>query len=100
MGLMLANGAGVVDPDYQGEIQFRFYKNAPDHEVLERQSDLADRYVDGKHMRRQTDIYEPGDRLGQLIVVPQDTHKFTETRLVEGFEEETERGEGGFGSTD
>lgn len=25
-GLFLANGAGVIDPDYTGTVQFRFYK--------------------------------------------------------------------------
>jgi dUTP pyrophosphatase len=76
-GLFLANGAGVVDPDYQGEVQFRFYKA--------RTYDL--------------DLYEPGDRIGQLIVVPAATRRFTGVEVVEDFNETTERGEGGFGST-
>jgi dUTP pyrophosphatase len=76
-GLFLANGAGVVDPDYQGEIQFRFYK--------------ANKF--------SFDLYEPGDRIGQLIVVPAATRQFTGVEVVKDFTEQTERGEGGFGST-
>jgi len=76
-GLFLANGAGVIDPDYQGEVQFRFYKA--------RTFDL--------------DLYEPGDRIGQLIVVPAATRRFTGVEVVEDFNETTERGEDGFGST-
>jgi dUTP pyrophosphatase len=71
-GLMLANSVGVIDSDYRGEIRFRFKK------------------VDIKGSE-----YNIGDRVGQLVVVPIpsiDLHLVSELS-------DTDRGEGGFGST-
>jgi dUTP pyrophosphatase len=86
-GLILANGAGVIDPDYQGEVQFRFYKVDPDKPVL------------GGRPNRKVNIYKPGDRIGQMVITPQVTQKFDGVQVVNEFQSETERGEGGFGST-
>lgn len=82
-GLLLANGAGIVDPDYRGEVQFRFYK-------IEQ---------DSSKRRRNVDVYEPGDRIGQMILVRSQHAKFTGVSVVDEWPSETERGEGGFGST-
>jgi len=100
-GLFLANGAGVVDPDYQGEVQFRFYKVREDTRTFQDRRFEHDR-VDkrnGATYQRRVDIYKPGDRIGQLIVVKAATRRFTGVEVVEDFTEATERGGGGFGST-
>jgi dUTP pyrophosphatase len=97
-GLFLANGAGVVDPDYQGEVQFRFYKSDPDLPPAH-ETEFPDYVMEGQPYIRNVDVYKPGDRIGQLVVVPAATRLFTGTEVVEDFTEETERGEGGFGST-
>ena len=56
---------------YRGEIKFRF-KHIPD-----------------------TAYYKPGDRIGQLIIMPYPQIDFQEVEELSS----TERGEGGFGST-
>lgn len=71
-GLSLANSVGVIDSDFRGSISLVFYKNT------------------------QCIVpYWPGDRIGQLVIVP-----IPEVEYVEvGELSETERGAGGYGST-
>jgi dUTP pyrophosphatase len=71
--LQLSNSVGVIDSGYRGTIQFTF-------RVLD---------VDSPKM------YEIGDRIGQLIVLPYPIVNFMEVDELS----ETVRGEGGFGST-
>lgn len=70
-GLMLKNSVGIIDAGYRGEVMFRF------HELDNR------------------NIYEVGDRVGQIIF--QELPKI----LMKEVDElsDSERGEGGFGST-
>ena len=71
-GLMLTNGVGVIDSDYRGEIKIGVY-----------------------NFTNEPCIVENGERLAQLVV--------TQTAALPVLEVEelgeTERGEGGFGST-
>lgn len=70
--LMLSNSCGLIDNDFRGEITFRFRTNFAT--IRE---------------------YGLGDRLGQMIILP--VPKIT---LVEVSDlSDTERGEGGYGST-
>ena len=71
--LQLANGVGVIDSGYRGEIKIRF--------KIEKVSEPI--------------VYEVGDRVAQLMVLPYPEVSFME---VEGLTT-TERGEGGFGSS-
>jgi len=68
--LNLSNSVGVIDSGYRGEIMFKF------------------RYLE------EGSVYEIGDRVGQLLILPYPTIEFEEGELSN-----TERGEGGFGST-
>ena len=71
-GIALANGVGVIDSDYRGEIRVG----------LVNQSDSP--YT-----------IQPGDRVAQLAVVP-----VVQAQLIPCADlDETERGAGGFGST-
>lgn len=73
VNMTLTNSVGCVDSGYRGEIKFRFKPTC---------------------MGRGS--YEIGDRVGQLIIIP-----YPEIELEEVDElDETERGDGGFGSSD
>lgn len=70
---ILANHVGVIDSGYRGEIKFRFKKLAWDN----------------------GEVYNVGDRIGQLIIIP-----YPQVELVEVDElSSSDRGEGGYGST-
>jgi len=73
--LILSNSVGVIDPGYRGTVVFKF-------------RDLE--YGEGG-----AGLYNPGDRIGQLLIVqaPQVTPVFVE-KLSDSV-----RGTGGFGST-
>ena len=71
--LSLTNSVGVIDSGYRGEIMATFkYPNSPD-----------------------SDIYQVGERIVQLMVVPYPIIELIEVNELT----DTERGEGGFGST-
>lgn len=71
LGLTLANGTGIVDPDYRGEL-FAAVFNRSQHVVT----------------------IEHGYRLAQGVLL-----RFEQAVILEGSVDKTERGEGGFGST-
>ena len=71
--ITLSNSVGVIDSGYRGEVQLTFNK-----------------YV-GTPSKR----YDVGDRVGQLIVIPYPSIELTESDNLS----ETDRGEGGFGSS-
>jgi len=71
--LSLTNCVGVIDSGYRGEIQATFRKEA------------------GIPSKR----YEVGDKIAQIIIIPYPAIQFIETDELS----DTERGEGGFGST-
>ena len=71
--LSLTNCVGVIDSGYRGELQATFRKER------------------GVASRK----YEVGDRVVQLMIIPHPTIEFNEVNELSN----TERGEGGFGST-
>lgn len=72
-GITVLNGPGLIDPGYQGPIGVCLH-----------------------HVGRLPVHIKPGDRIAQLVFVPIVTPTF---ETVDSFEETSERGEGGFGST-
>lgn len=70
-GLQLSNCVGVIDSDYRGEITAVFNLQYP------------------------YQIYEVGERIAQMVVVPCETLDFEVVNELE----ETKRGIGGYGST-
>ena len=73
--LMLSNCVGVVDSGYRGELQATFNKI--------NQNSIAD------------NDYKVGDRIVQIMIIPHPEVEFEEADELS----DTERGEGGFGST-
>ena len=71
-GIVLGNLVGLIDSDYQGELMVSCWNRGS-----------------------STFTIEPGERVAQLIVVPVVQAEF---QVVEEFAE-TQRGEGGFGSS-
>lgn len=71
-GLMLCNSVGVLDSGFRGEFTFRFRRNPP-----------------------LSAPYAPGDRIGQLLIIPIPTI----TPMWADTLSKTERGEEGYGST-
>ena len=68
----LRNAVGVIDSGYRGEIMFKFAINT-----------------------HNSPVYEVGERIGQIIIMP-----YPEVQFEEAFElSKTERGKGGYGST-
>ena len=71
-GIAPANKVGVIDADYRGEIMVALYNHGNEAVTV-----------------------EPGDRIAQLVLTPFITAAFDEADYLD----ETDRGNGGFGST-
>ena len=74
--LQLSNSVGVIDSGYRGELQATFNKI---HTTIE----------------NQKNDYKVGDRVAQIMIIPHPDIQFEEADELS----DTERGEGGFGST-
>ena len=68
----MSNGVGVIDSDYTGEIKVALC-NISDADY----------------------VINPGDRIAQMVIMPVAAIEFIEADELD----ETERGDGGFGST-
>lgn len=84
----LTNSVGVLDSNYRGEIKFKFKFGMG----LEYDQDLSNKEY---HPTMDWNLYEVGDRIGQLIIMPYPYIEFEEVDKLSS----TNRGEGGFGST-
>jgi len=71
--LLLSNSVGVIDSGYRGEVSFKFKKSS----LL------------------STAVYNVGERVGQLIIMPYPQITFKEVMELE----DSERGSGSYGST-
>ena len=71
-GLAPANKVGVIDSDYRGELMVALHNHGDTPQTV-----------------------QPGDRVAQFLIMPVITADFVEVDSLD----ETQRGEGGFGST-
>lgn len=83
--LILGNSVGVIDSGYRGEVVFKFKLH---HKLWHDYSGDLD--------IKDLQDYEIGDRIGQIIIMPYPQIEFN---LVDELST-TDRGIGGFGSTD
>ncbi len=93
--IALSNSVGVIDSGYRGEVMLKFKPtcaffgkegDSEDTDYFDEVASVnADEHVD----------YVVGDKIGQLIIMPYPTIKIEEVQELS----ETERGEGGYGST-
>jgi dUTP pyrophosphatase len=72
--LMLANGIGIIDSDYRGELIFKF------------------RLLDQSNHPK---VYSVGDRIGQLVILSHAAPEWIEADVID----DAQRGDGGFGSS-
>lgn len=71
-GLAPANKVGVIDSDYRGEVMTALHNHGSESQTI-----------------------EPGERIAQMVIAPYITANF----ILSDSLDDTERGEGGFGST-
>ena len=85
-GLQLSNSVGVIDSGYRGELQATFNKLFGGEAM----------YDEMKVKEIQpNDFYKVGDRVAQIMIIPHPPIEFEEADELS----DTERGDGGFGST-
>lgn len=96
--LRQSNGVGVIDSDYRGEVAMMFDNTAQEEEgSTPRLRNLTGKteYGDGAYYSKYTYLIRRGDRIAQGVLA-----KVPRAAFVEAAElGETERGDGGFGSS-
>jgi dUTP pyrophosphatase len=85
-GLQLSNSVGVIDSGYRGELQATFNKVFGGDGMYDE--------MKVKEMQ-PNEFYKVGDRVVQIMIIPYPSIEFEETDKLS----DTERGDGGFGST-
>lgn len=104
--LFLTNHVGVLDSGYRGEVKFaykpdvEYWCEVNEHNFQSKLEEGEFHYYEsatGAHRDNVviSEAYAVGDRIGQIIIVPYPQIEFNEVYELS----ETERGEGGYGST-
>ena len=97
--LYLTNSVGVIDSGYRGEIMFKY--KCVHHHVCNyikwwiKENILKQKNPSVSIQQFFNNEYNVGDRIGQLIIIKYPTIEFIESESLS----ETDRGNGGFGST-
>ena len=85
-GLQLSNSVGVIDSGYRGELQATFNKLFGTERMYDETKNTEDTSIN---------FYKVGDRIAQIMIIPYPPIEFKEVDELS----DSERGEGGFGST-
>jgi dUTP pyrophosphatase len=86
-GLQLSNSVGVIDSGYRGEIQATFNKLFGGEGMYDE--------MKVNNPNHTNDWYAVGDKIAQIMIIPYPHIEFEEVTELS----DSERGEGGFGST-
>lgn len=87
--LRLTNSVGVLDSGYRGEVMFKFRNDSFGSLASSLKVGLSSGHIGFSNE------YNPGDRIGQIIILPYPTIEFEEVDELS----ETVRGSGGYGSS-
>lgn len=98
--LVLANAVGVLDSSYRGNLKLRFKRQYRVIDISDPEESFTydifyPEQTMGKPAIECTELYDVGERIGQIIIMPYPEINFIETNNLD----ETDRGESGFGST-
>jgi dUTP pyrophosphatase len=85
-GLQLSNSVGLIDSGYRGELQATFNKLFGGEGMYDEMK---------VNQMQPNDYYKVGDRVAQIMIIPFPPIEFEQVTQLS----ETERGDGGFGST-
>lgn len=88
--LALTNCVGVIDAGYRGEVMVKFRPSGEKGNFV-----MADGEKVALQSRYDAKIYKVGERVAQIIIMPFPSIEFVEVEELS----KTERGEGGFGSS-
>lgn len=93
--LLLCNSVGVLDSTYRGELKFRYKRII---RMVDENNDTlsaVNKGIANEIEFNATTWYTVGDKVGQIMIIPYPEINFNEVEELS----ETDRGEGGFGST-
>lgn len=94
--LLLSNSVGILDSNYRGEVILKF-KPSMRHGLIDIDYDTASYPIGnyGTLYHEHPIVYQEHERVGQLIIIPYPEIEFKEVDELS----ETDRSDGGFGST-
>ena len=93
--LLLSNSVGVIDSGYRGEVMLKFKSSASSFSLKTLIKLIFNSDAKITVINNFTISYYVGERIGQMIILPYPQIEFEESEELS----ETERGNGGYGST-
>lgn len=94
-GLVLKNTIGIIDAPYRGEIKVPLLNNNPTHVWVKFMQNIVSTFTRLEINHEGTIHVHKGDRVAQLLIVPVAIATLLQVDTLD----ESERGEGSFGST-